>query len=750
MVKGVEKMNKFFRLGKKQKIKQVRASVLSIVMFIILMFQPVFASTGPGTETLRTDEGEPVKCEYVSDYSTSQIDKLFSEKSTSNGRIETDKSVVYGEDDYMAFETYKPGEFSVTLSALGQKFADVKQKNVKVPLDVVLVLDISGSMSVKGDGKRAHNMVKAVNETITYLMNEDENNRVAVVAYNNCATKILPLGRYYVGENKNYSTENSYFSVGCSTKYKNYKTLNIGQIRSEKNKKLVGNSGNIMEIYGATYIQDGIKAGADILTSEKDTTYMDEASEQRFTRTPHIILLSDGVPTLGNSDYKNLSADKKFGDGMSCDSGNITEKSGDYSKNDKGILGYYTILTSMYYKEQISFHYNKSLSHANNRFYTIGVGVKEGSGYDYISQVLHPTKTNLERCKNSTDPRAKELYKALTEGYTNNENITVGSANTGVQANSAAIYIKNPYTNYDYADNSKMEKDKLLSSTTLTEIFKQFLQESSSVVNYYSSVEECMSNAVVFTDNIGNGMEIKESPILIYNGTSYEPSDKKVSGQTIAYSYRGRVKSATYGNDDVDLKKIVVTVTTDSSGNQTLKFQIPSELVPENVALVNGNQYQKAMPIRLCFKVGITKDSILKVADFENMEQTKMLYTNKWDNGNETIAVYIPNQNNPYYYGYKNDNPIYPTKSINKEENLTKTREYVNSYGKISCGKVAVKLGNNGKLKLSVANLTTIYELPDTGGIGKWYFVAAGVAFLEMAVVCYLALKLKNIRGYYE
>lgn len=749
MVKGVEKMNRFFRLGKKQMIKQAGALVLSILMFTVLMFQPVFASTGPGMETLRTDEGEMVKCEYASDYSTSQIDKLFSEENENNGRIETDKSVVYGEDDYLAFETYNPGEFSVTLSALGQKYADVKQKTVKVPLDVVLILDISGSMSVNGDIKRADNMVKAVNETITYLMNEDENNRVAVVAYNNCATKILPLGRYYVGENMNYSSENSYFSVEWSTKYKSYKTLKIGQIRQEKSKKIVGNSGNVIEIYGATYIQDGIKAGADILISEEDTTYTDEASGQRLTRTPHIILLSDGVPTLGNYDYKNLSNDKKFGDGMSCDSGNITEKTRDYSKNDKGIFGYYTILTSNYYKEQISFHYNNDLSHTNNRFYTIGVGVNEGSGYDYISQILHPTKTNLERCKNSTDPRAKELYKALTGGYSNAENITVGSANTGVQAKSTAIYIKNPYTNYDYADNSKMEKDKLLSSSTLSEIFKQFLLESSSEVNYCSSVKENISNAVVFTDNIGNGMEIKEAPVLIYNGVGYKPLDKNTSGQTITYSYNGIVKSATYGNDDVDLKNIVVTVTTDSYGNQTLSFQIPSELVPENVALVNGNQYQKALPIRLCFKVGVTKDSILEVSGFENTEQTKVLYTNKWDDGKETITEYIPNRNNPYYYDNQSDNPINKTKNIDKEENITKTKEYV-SYGEINCSKVSVKHGNNGKLKLSMTNLTTIYELPDTGGIGKWYFVAAGVAFLAIAFVCHLALILKNVRGYYE
>ncbi len=60
-------------------------------------------------------------------------------------------------------------------------------------------------------------------------------------------------------------------------------------------------------------------------------------------------------------------------------------------------------------------------------FFTVGVGVTEGEGYDYISQVLHPMAQNLERCKNSKDPRANELHKALTKQYADNTKITVGS-----------------------------------------------------------------------------------------------------------------------------------------------------------------------------------------------------------------------------------------------------------------------------------------------------------------------------------
>ena len=138
------------------------------MVITMTMFQPVLGSIGPGTDTLKTDEGTPVKSIYVSDSSTSDIESLFQGKIKDDGRIETDKSVMYGKDDYSIFNSYNPGEFSVILSALGQKYIDTTSGIIHVPLDVVLVLDISGSMSVDGDGKRADNLVKAVNKTITY------------------------------------------------------------------------------------------------------------------------------------------------------------------------------------------------------------------------------------------------------------------------------------------------------------------------------------------------------------------------------------------------------------------------------------------------------------------------------------------------------------------------------------------------------------------------------------------------------
>lgn len=93
-----------------------------------------------------------------------------------------------------------------------------------------------------------------------------------------------------------------------------------------------------------------------------------------------------------------------------------------------------------------------------------------------------------------------------------------------------------------------------MDSETLAQIFKQFLQEGMEIINHHSCVEEGLDNAVEFTDKIGQGMEIKETPILRYNGINYKAAKISEDGNVTTYIYEGKVPSATDGNDDVNLK----------------------------------------------------------------------------------------------------------------------------------------------------------------------------------------------------
>ena len=83
---------------------------------------------------------------------------------------------------------------------------------------------------------------------------------------------------------------NSYFSVSKSSKNDGYKKLDIGKIKNESTNNLTDKSSKSIEVYGATYIQDGIKQGADILINEKTTTYTDSVSGQKVQE--HLIFFA--------------------------------------------------------------------------------------------------------------------------------------------------------------------------------------------------------------------------------------------------------------------------------------------------------------------------------------------------------------------------------------------------------------------------------------------------------------------------
>jgi hypothetical protein len=76
-------------------------------------------------ETAVVEEAVTVNGQYFSDPSTSDLESDFrkttyAESEAIDGKVMSDKSVIYGDDDYDAFEAYEPNTFSVALSALGQ------------------------------------------------------------------------------------------------------------------------------------------------------------------------------------------------------------------------------------------------------------------------------------------------------------------------------------------------------------------------------------------------------------------------------------------------------------------------------------------------------------------------------------------------------------------------------------------------------------------------------------------------------
>ncbi len=266
-----------------------------------------------------------------------------------------------------------------TGGTITQKYTDTNK--VKVPLDVVFIVDTSQSMV--DNKERAQNTITATNKAIAQIQGYNEYNRVAVLAFSGSYqwstekidyTKMLDLGRYKANDGSNY--------------------LNLNGITMETNVKNVSKVKRKFE--GGTYTQIGIAEGTKLLKNAKNKTI--QIDGQEVTRQPIIILLSDGMPTYYTEAYTNVIQSNKVGDATEA---KVNE-----------FYGKYTIQSAKSYKDVVSQSYNKTA-----KMYTIGMGISETEPKNLFARtVLNPNTTNINSCKNA-DKYSKEykLYQELSK-----------------------------------------------------------------------------------------------------------------------------------------------------------------------------------------------------------------------------------------------------------------------------------------------------------------------------------------------
>lgn len=175
------------------------------------------------------------------------------------GRIWTDKSVYTDDATFDIFgggtSTIKLNEknngedFLVAYSALAS--SESVSSSEQAPVDVVLIIDISGSMSngssnMDNGKSRIYNTIVATNNAIDAILALDEYSRVAVVAFsgntqvsNNSnipdAQILLPLDRYTKTKD-NQNKEVDYFTLSRESGNSNYAQLYTKAINSKNTK----------------------------------------------------------------------------------------------------------------------------------------------------------------------------------------------------------------------------------------------------------------------------------------------------------------------------------------------------------------------------------------------------------------------------------------------------------------------------------------------------------------------------------
>ena len=405
-----------------------------------------------------------------------------------------------------------------------------------IPVDVVFVLDTSWSMIDRGSS-RGTNMVTAVNNAIDEILRFNKNNRISVVGYSEYgvlsnlkvpynnkehSSVLLPLGRYTANNGQNY--------------------LKKSENRIETN--IEGYAKKTRHFDAGTFTQAGIQKGAEqLINSTGKTVKVDGKDVQRV---PVIIVVSDGEPTVFSTNYTSPLSGEVLGTSQ--------------LKNTSAVYGYYTILTANYFKQQVAKAYGTSA-----KVFTIAMDLTT----QYGKTVLNPNNTNVRSCQNCIETHTrnqiedKEISQKLYK-YLNNFNQDISaSCSVGFQQDGKGNYInkakyknvtvvKNPYSNYSYADRAFANND--MTADDLQSAMIGSITETVSNKKTHDIDENDRKIGKVYLDKIDitkdfkleiaggktytSYKEAENDKLVGFDGEKYYVDLTKLIGETVTVNYR--------------------------------------------------------------------------------------------------------------------------------------------------------------------------------------------------------------------
>ena len=640
-----------------------------------------------------------IKGTAYSDKATSQLESRFDGITRDDGKVLADKSVVYGGDDYGAFPSYEDNSFGVELSLLAQEYPVETITQIPTPIDVVFVLDVSGSMqntTATGETRRQA-LVNAVNSSMSQIFAQHPANRAGVVVYSSGSWDLLEVDHYSPGNN------NQYLTLVDNNVYSAY------NLKDSAGRTVTRKTDSTQQ--QGTYTQSGIARGAAMMERVRDITYTTTVGTGDMQRTvtverqPVIILLSDGDPTHCTSNYMDVLSGPHYGNGT---------YPSDTAQNNNGIQGYYTILSANYYKQMVGIHYNVPA-----KFYTVGMGINatgtadlsgnSATGDHYKRAVLNPSAASIAGL--TANGKNQEITATRLRNLLNNtvtdQYISVGSSNSYSQlgrTNTRVPVLKNPYSNYSYADGAYFGN---ISESELKQIFSTIIAQSLRVKTYGFILVKRSSAQII--DPIGDGMEITSDLVLNYGGINYYPTSYTDYGLATRYHYDYEYVAQDGSGFKADLSQINVIVHRYEDGSQEVEIDVPDNVLPVYMPceVVGNDWYYEALPVRLIYQVGLTEASKEAIRNMSPGDELNF-YTNRYDATNPGIGAQgkiRPQPDNPYY---KEDGGYYHDYHNAKDQNTTGTSDNsvnVSSGAETYQGDTVMflqnLLGNNGKLEFT-------------------------------------------------
>ena len=675
----------------KYRLRKMLHRLFAVIM-VICMFLTVFPTSAFADENSDSVGTTATSSTVVDTDTKDEYSRVLgaADSTQYDGRVWVDKTV---SDKSITFTKENGGEafgvkksddenFLVTYSALANTSGLQIVPEDKVS-DTIFVLDFSMTMNRNMDNTnpslannptvdksflkdtRIYTMLNAMDETIDTLKKANPENRVGIVTFYGDAKVLLPLTKLgevgaVVGptgdtvDNKtvNYTTPNNYFSI---LGYKGHDGNN--------NKSWVqcNITGNINELSDYTSMQSGVYAALDMFRGVlSDGTPKD--------RQANVIVITDGESNTlaraveGKNWYEELSTDNDRNWNVT----NFTD------------TVFATILTASYLKEYVGKMYADGC-----KIYT--VGLLEGQDMTNMQSLLDPGRYLDEE---SEQPQIIKDVLNLWNQYNSDSGPypTIG----GIEFSPARDpNVENEIlpSTLDYADAFYNAENASQLANAFQEITSNLIVSNPKPPTETGGGDSTKSGYITFTDPLGKYMEVKDVKCIIFDDEEFIDTIKtEVDDKTTRYTFSGTVDNPASSTGVASVADILIDVTQEDAGHQTVTIQIPASVVPlrsntvylksgEPIRLTTKDHY----PMRIVYSVGlqdeVTQEWLEKNDPTYLKENTEIVadgnrvvnfYANLFDEENKVTdddgtektlgnatATFTADTSNPFYYAQK-------------------------------------------------------------------------------------------------
>lgn len=644
--------------------------MLHVGMFIIAVVMLLSALTAPGeVEWVSGSEDGIIPLNATTDTKKRVADDstvdtyegfLLNAQSTRYaGRIWTDKSVYAAGNDGSGIalvdskpETFRE-DFLEVFSAMGSTLA--VNGEYEVPLDVMFVLDMSGSMSFQSDTIQRYNgqlsrlsqAIVALNGAFSYVL-ENEHSRVGLYVYSgNDVTRpntgdgklVMQLQHYtpktdgtYLLDTSNATASRTFYGASVPGDYAWAFANASFSVNVDEN---TGGESSSFQASGGTNTQMGLYRAMRNMAEVEDTTVVIDGTEVK--RKPVVILISDGNPT---SSYNSPWWDP---DSNGC----MWQGPGYGTHIGNGLL---VMATAMLMRDEIRDNYN-------NQVEVITFGIDVPQLYDYEAEfartTLNPKVRLMDEFINGgtaagdSKATANEIYNAFNT-YLNSDSILVDvgenpdnpNVNWHATPDGGLYTFGHPtqgpdITSLSYND-TYIEVDGSQLRLKLGEILKDMHTTVDVPIEGTGELATSTTDMLSYSDPLGEYMDIKNIVKLRLFGVEYDVISNDGVNYTVVTA--GTHEDATivnpcYGDDKTKIFKlsdIDIWIVREDDQNiegltrYTLRVDVPSAAVPVRMAIIdldkdkNVENYETNIgetgvePLRLFYTVGMQDKYLVK------------------------------------------------------------------------------------------------------------------------------------------